>query len=104
MIVGFGTFVVLVQCLCVIESRSMRGTSSVAVDLWILFHDWYKCSGCVLVNRGPCLVQEQWLYDSWLSSVSGCVVLIRGPCVVLKQWLYICGFCTVSGITAVALR
>jgi hypothetical protein len=69
MVVGFGPFVVLEQCLCGIESRSVRGTRSVAVDLWILFHEWYKCSGCVLVNRGPCLVQEQWLYSSVFRTV-----------------------------------
>jgi hypothetical protein len=29
------------------------------------------CSGCVLLNRGPNMVQEQGLYGCWFWSVSG---------------------------------
>jgi hypothetical protein len=45
--------VVLEQRLCGFQSRSVRGTRSVAVYLWILVREWYKGSGCVVVNRGP---------------------------------------------------
>jgi hypothetical protein len=53
-VVTFGPCVVQEQWRCDIESRSVRGTRSVAVYLWFLVLDLYNCCGCVIVNRGSC--------------------------------------------------
>jgi hypothetical protein len=57
--VGCGPCVVLEQWLCVIESWSVIGSRLVAVYLWILFRELSKINGCMVLNRGPCLVQDQ---------------------------------------------
>jgi hypothetical protein len=73
-----------VQWLCGISSRSVRGTRSVAVYCWVLVRDWYRNSGFVVVNRGPCLEQEQWLYSSVFRSVLSTIavavsnIMVRG--------------------------
>jgi hypothetical protein len=66
MLVGCGPFVIQVQWLCGIESRSVGCTRTVAVYLWILVCEWYISSSCVVVDRGLCLVQEQLLNSSVL--------------------------------------
>jgi hypothetical protein len=80
------------QWLCGSESRSVRSLRAVAVWSWIIVRAWYLSSVCVVVDRGPCVVLEQWL----------CIV-DRGPCVVLEQWLYSSGLWSVRGTTAVAV-
>jgi hypothetical protein len=85
MVVGCGPSVVLEQRLCGIESRSVRVTRSMYVYLWILVRKRYKSRGCVIVNRGSCLVQEQRLYSSMFRYVrSTSAVAVRY--IVVSAW------------------
>jgi hypothetical protein len=53
------------------------------------FHSWYLISGCVVVDRGPCVVLDHWCLvvdpGSCVILKSCCVLMDRGPCVVLDQ-------------------
>jgi hypothetical protein len=53
MVVGCGPCLVLGQWLCCIETRSVRGTTPVAVLLLILFRKCYKSRGCMVVKLCP---------------------------------------------------
>jgi hypothetical protein len=53
------------------ESRSVLGTTAVVVYLWIFSRAWDKSSGCVVVNRCPCVVHVQWFSVSLSVSFRG---------------------------------
>jgi hypothetical protein len=55
--------VVQVRCLCGSESRSVLGGRAVDVWLFDVVRDWYQRSGCVVLNPGPCVVLDQWVYN-----------------------------------------
>jgi hypothetical protein len=60
--VDFGPCVVHEQWLCGSEPMSVLGSRVVAVWLFVVIHAWYKGSGYVLLNLGPCVGIDQWLY------------------------------------------
>jgi hypothetical protein len=63
------------------ESRSVRATTGEFVYFWIVVRAYSKIRFFVLVD---CV-------RAWYLS-SGCVVVNRGPCVVLEQCLCGCGW------------
>jgi hypothetical protein len=85
-VVDCGPCVVLEQWLFVSGSRSVRGTTVVAVGYWNAVRVWFSISGCVVVDVGPCMALDRWLCGKGTCSARGTRAVAVWWCIAFRAW------------------